>query len=365
MDHFLRGSNSDNDIYFQIERWPAYIYSAQLVCPHVGQTHSSGIRGDDDDFEEHELEYEYDEAARRRIGNERRKTTGVVRKAGTGFDEVGGAEFIEAMRELKLPALKPPPNLLPRENLRAPILYEHAPQNRRTFTPWHETELGALMETRPFQEPHPDWETRLKAVKSLDELNNPIVIPSLVDRSLQDVSIRVRWRSIESLKRHDSYRSEIVALLLSGLEDSDSEIVKNAAVALALYGNEEAKDDLIVMLQDEADVRRREAVFALGEIRTDDIISHLYPLLDQNIESNEVIREEVVKVIGRIGNSQSIPYLLGVLRLDVDEGVRVHSAIALGNLGDATIVGKLEELYRNEQSAIVLPHIKASLNRLN
>ena len=212
---------------------------------------------------------------------------------------------------------------------------------------------------------HPDWETRLKAVKSLDELNNPIVIPSLVDRSLQDVSIRVRWRSIESLKRHDSYRSEIVALLLSGLEDSDSEIVKNAAVALALYGNEEAKDDLIVMLQDEADVRRREAVFALGEIRTDDIISHLHPLLDQNIESNEVIREEVVKVIGRIGNSQSIPYLLGVLRLDVDEGVRVHSAIALGNLGDATIVGKLEELYRNEQSARVLTHIKASLNRLN
>tara|TARA_B100000470_G_scaffold216250_1_gene199324 strand:- start:9670 stop:10320 length:651 start_codon:yes stop_codon:yes gene_type:complete len=118
--------------------------------------------GDDDDdgYQEHELEYEYDEAARRWIGNERRKTTGVVRKAGTGFDEVGGAEFIEAMRELKLPALKPPPNLLPRENLRAPILYEHAPQNRRTFTPWHETELGALMETRPFQEPHPDWETK-------------------------------------------------------------------------------------------------------------------------------------------------------------------------------------------------------------
>jgi hypothetical protein len=116
--------------------------------------------GDDDDFEDSELEYEYDEAARRRIGNERRKTTGVVRKAGTGFDEVGGAEFIEAMREMKFPALKPPPNLLPRENLRAPILYEHAPQNRRTFTPWHETELGALMETRPFQEPHPDWETK-------------------------------------------------------------------------------------------------------------------------------------------------------------------------------------------------------------
>ena len=35
---------------------------------------------DDNPFEEHELEYSYDEAPRRRIGNERRKTTGVVRK---------------------------------------------------------------------------------------------------------------------------------------------------------------------------------------------------------------------------------------------------------------------------------------------
>ena len=237
-------------------------------------------------------------------------------------------------------------------------------KNRPTASPNPAPDLNGL-EYILAQLAHPDWETRLKAVKSLDELNNPIVIPSLVGRILQDVSAHVRWRSVESLKRHDSYRSEIVSLLLAGLEDSESEIVKNAAVALALYGNEQGKGDLIVMLQDEADIRRREAVFALGEIGTDDIISYLYPLLDQNIERNEGIREEVVKVIGRIGNSQSIPYLLGVLRLDADEGVRVHSAIALGNLGDATIVGKLEELYRNEQSAIVLPHIKASLNRLN
>ena len=122
---------------------------------------------DDNPFEEDELEYSYDEGHRRRIGNERRKTTGVVRKAGTGFDEVGGAEFIEAMKQMKLPSLKPPPNLLPRENLRAPILFEHAPQNRKTFTPWHETELGALMETKPFEEPHPDWETKDKELKDL------------------------------------------------------------------------------------------------------------------------------------------------------------------------------------------------------
>ena len=70
---------------------------------------------DDNPFEEDELEYSYDEGRRRRIGNERRKTTGVVRKAGTGFDEVGGAEFIEAMKQMKLPSLKPPPNLLPRQ----------------------------------------------------------------------------------------------------------------------------------------------------------------------------------------------------------------------------------------------------------
>ena len=123
--------------------------------------------GEDDGFEEHELEYSYDEAVRRRIGNERRKTTGVVRKAGTGFDEVGGAEFIEAMKEMKLPSLKPLPNLLPRENLRAPILFEHAPQNRKTFTPWHETELGALMDTQPFREPHPDWETKDRELADL------------------------------------------------------------------------------------------------------------------------------------------------------------------------------------------------------
>jgi HEAT repeat protein len=211
---------------------------------------------------------------------------------------------------------------------------------------------------------HPDWETRLKAVKSLAELNNAIVIPGLIDRVLNDVSTHVRWRSIESLKAHDSYRDEIISLLLAGLKEREPEIVKNSAVALALYGNEQAKDHLKIMLQDELEIRRREAVFALGEFGSADIIFYLYPVLDQNLESDESIREEAVKVIGRIGNSQSIPYLLGVLGSDVNEGVRVHSAIALGNLGDLTIVAKLEELYLNEQSLLVLPHIRASVNRL-
>ena len=95
---------------------------------------------------------------------------------------------------------------------------------------------------------HPDWATRLNAVKALEQLNNPIVIPSLVDRILQDVSTHVRWRSIESLKGHASYRNEIVSLLLEGLQDPHVEVQKNAAVALTLYGNKEAIDHLIAML---------------------------------------------------------------------------------------------------------------------
>ncbi len=212
---------------------------------------------------------------------------------------------------------------------------------------------------------HPDWATRLNAVEALEQLNNPIVIPSLVDRILQDVSTHVRWRSIESLKGHTSYRNEIVSLLLEGLQDSQAEVQKNAAVALALYGNEEITDHLIDMLQDQADIRRREAAFVFGELGSDEMIEHLYPLLDQNLESNENVREEVVKVIGRIGNSESVPYLLEVLGSDVGERVRIHSAVALGNLGDATILDQLEQLYLNEQSVLVSPHIKASINRLN
>ena len=41
------------------------------------------------------------------------------------------------------------------------------PNLTRTFTPWPETELAALIETKPFEEPHPDWESKDRELADL------------------------------------------------------------------------------------------------------------------------------------------------------------------------------------------------------
>ncbi len=209
-----------------------------------------------------------------------------------------------------------------------------------------------------------DWKVRWDAVNELGKLKDRRAVPALVRRALYDDNPHPRWRSLWALKAVDAKGSKAVPLLHTALEDPDSVVVRNAAIALAFFGQPEARDELLKGLADDDSYRRWEAIFSLRRIGNREVAQALIPFLQGDKEPEEKIRREVVLALGYMGSGEVISPLLDALREDKSPQVRWRAAMTLSKVGDSSVIPQLERAMRTEKDAQVREHIEKALTKI-
>ena len=210
----------------------------------------------------------------------------------------------------------------------------------------------------------PEWKARWDAVNELGLRQDPRGLPALVQRALFDDNSHPRWRSLWALSAIEREGTQAIPLFVANLEHPDPVVVRNAAVALAFFGQPEARAELLRALKDSDTFRRWEAVFSLGEIGAPEVVEALLPLSEDRVELETRVRQEVVLVLGRIGGEEVVPALLNALQEDRSPGVRWRAALALSRLGDASLRGALEQALAAEDDPMAQEYIEDALANL-
>ncbi|MEK9150023.1 MAG: HEAT repeat domain-containing protein, partial [Candidatus Desantisbacteria bacterium] len=126
-----------------------------------------------------------------------------------------------------------------------------------------------------------------------------------------------------------------IPTLKKALEDNDTYVRRNAAVALGRIGHTSAIPALIEALEDEKLDVRRAAVEALGAIGHESAILVLIGALE--IDPDWHVRQAAVEALGKIGHASAIPTLKKALE-DNDPYVRQAAAEAMEQfLGQAIV----------------------------
>ena len=209
-----------------------------------------------------------------------------------------------------------------------------------------------------------NWKVRWDAVNELGTRRDPLGIPALVNRALVDDNSHPRWRSLWALGLVDRSGTEAIPLLLAGLEHTDPLVVRNAAVALASFGQAEARAELIRGLNDPDTYRRWEAVFSLKSIGDPEVANALITVLNGKVEAVTRVRQEAALTLGRIGGEGVAPALFTALQDDPSPDVRWRAAAALSRLGDASVISDLEVVLATEEDPKVRENIEGAITRL-
>ena len=211
---------------------------------------------------------------------------------------------------------------------------------------------------------HPYWKVRLDAINELGLLQDKRSIPVLIERALYDDNRHPRWRSSIILKGLDPSESIVLPRFLAELESDDGLVVRNAAVALALMGDNRGTKELVNGLEDLDFFRRWESVFIIGLVGDEKSALFLSPLLKEHKEPNAQIRMEAAIALGKIGSSDDALNLVEVLRNDTDMRVREAAVNAITKVGNKEVISALERLHITESDAWLRQLIGESIRSL-
>jgi len=129
-------------------------------------------------------------------------------------------------------------------------------------------------------------------------------------------------------------------LVLSALEDQDSDVRKFAAEALGKIGSQTAIEPLLLALSTDPDSDvRKSAAEALGEIGSQTAVESLLLVLSTDRDSD--VRKSAAEALGKIGSQIAIEPLLLALSTDRDSDVRESAIHALGKIGSEAVIKPL------------------------
>ncbi len=127
-------------------------------------------------------------------------------------------------------------------------------------------------------------------------------------------------------------RGRAVDGLIRALADTDSSVLRSAALALGVIGDKRAVGPLIRALADTDSWVRRSAAWALGHIGD----SAVEPLIQALADTDSWVRSSAAGALGHIGDKRAVEPLIRVLA-DSDPDVRWSAAWALGLIGDSAV----------------------------
>jgi HEAT repeat protein len=145
----------------------------------------------------------------------------------------------------------------------------------------------------------------------------------------------VRWQAATALGKIGS--SQAINALSAAFNNSDSTGISHVASALGNIGNPQAMDALISALNDSNSEVRKFAVSALGNIGNPQATDALISALK---DSNSEVRRNAAEALGRICNPQAVDALISALN-DVDYHVRTQAVWTLSTIGNSQAVDAL------------------------
>ncbi len=149
---------------------------------------------------------------------------------------------------------------------------------------------------------NPNWIVRMSAAKGLARIQNPEAIPTLV-LLLQDKVPTVRDEAINALK---AIGEASVPSLLEGLQDPNWKIRLRSVEALAILGPPTAVQPLMTLIQQDSDTTiRQDAIRALGQIGDSQAVDLLLTSLH-----NPSLRLPAIEALGNIRSSEAVPALI-------------------------------------------------------
>jgi len=143
---------------------------------------------------------------------------------------------------------------------------------------------------------------------------------------------RIRQKDLMVLQTPGAIAPDAVPRLLPLLKDPDSEIRELTLRALALVGGKEARHAAISALRDPADPVRAAAGELLLKHPDKADLQALYTELASN--RDEGVREDVARVISRIGDPSSLEPLRAEFAREADDRARHATSLALARLHD-------------------------------
>ena len=152
--------------------------------------------------------------------------------------------------------------------------------------------------------------------------------------------------------------------LLAALQGEDSVVVRNAAVALAFFGQPESRPEMLLGLNGSDSYRRWEAVFSLKMVGDAEVVTELIVLLDPATEPEIRVRQEAVLVLSATGDKRVASALLFSLLEDPSPQVRWRAAMGISRLGEPSLLGSLEQAQSTEPDIEVLKWIEGAITKL-
>lgn len=170
-----------------------------------------------------------------------------------------------------------------------------------------------------------DENIREEAISALSSLNDERTIFPLI-RTLQDESPYIRRCAVEALGKTHSPKA--IKPLIEKLGDDDRYVRESAAEVLGHLGNISMPEMIKHISNPDWRIRMGIAIsFRLSpDLPDTDIIIRM--LSDESV----YVRREVVKTLGRIGDSRIMPYLIQATN-DPDSGVKIRAIRAVKKIG--------------------------------
>lgn len=201
---------------------------------------------------------------------------------------------------------------------------------QETLTPQAEANQDVGLEEEQFKDEidiqidllkDPDWVVRREAAITLGEMGDERCVEPLA-RALRDGDWQVREVAIEGLGQIGSPAVEILLKLLR-----DWDVRKYAIAALGKIHDERVLEPLMMQLRnDEFKDDATDALASLGE----PAVPHLAKALH---DKEELVRKQAVLALGRIKSAKAIDPLIEMLK-DQDWFTRLTAAAALESIGD-------------------------------
>jgi HEAT repeat protein len=126
-------------------------------------------------------------------------------------------------------------------------------------------------------------------------------------------------------------------ILLKLLKDPDREVSAAAAAALERLEEIRSIDEVLLQLKKGALVEKVRAIYALGEIGGEKVIS---PLVYCASRPEDDLKGAAIDALGKTANRAAIPVLLDKLK-DGNSGIRARAIRALGQFRDNTLIPSL------------------------
>ncbi len=176
----------------------------------------------------------------------------------------------------------------------------------------------------------------------------PAAIPALLTMLQDD-----RWyvvRNIVAILGEISHRSSLSELKKTSMH-RDERVRKETIRTLVKIGGKDAEAIIIALLKDKDPGIVQQAVLSLGIMKSQLAVQPLIDIIAERdlFLGTIALKLEALQAIGRIGDRRATPHLLGLLTSThwlawgKGEELKVYAAIALGQLGDESALGALNE----------------------